>query len=95
MAFATNRFAYSSRASTTRASMAPAASARARIASQYASSAPGTWPTSTASATTCAPHSSWIQRTATEVSSPPEYASTTRCASTAIVVSRLAEIVVA
>ena len=67
--------ANSARASTTFASTAPAASARSRIVSQ-SSSAP--WPTSTASATTSAPHSSPIHRTATEVSRPPEYARTTR-----------------
>ncbi len=62
-------------ASTTLASTAPAANARWRIASK---SPP--WPTSTASAITSAPHSSPIHFTATEVSSPPEYASTTRFA---------------
>src|SRR3954468_6786237 len=80
---------YSSRASTTSASIAPAASARSRIASQYAASASGTWPTSTAIATTSAPHSSWIHRTATDVSSPPEYASTTRLAFTGCTTARL------
>src|SRR4051812_5580857 len=80
IAFTTKRAAYSSRASTTRASIAPATSARWRMASQYAASACGSWPTSTARATTSAPHSSWIHLTATEVSSPPEYASTTRFA---------------
>src|SRR4051795_2204021 len=57
--------------------MAPAANARA-VMSSHGSSA--CWPTSTASATTSAPHSSWIHFTATDVSSPPEYASTTRFA---------------
>src|SRR5205809_1001520 len=56
--------------------MAPAASARA-VMSPHGSSA--CWPTSTASATTSAPHSSWIHFTATDVSRPPEYARTTRC----------------
>ena len=36
------------------------------------------WPTSTDSATTSQPHSSAIHFTATDVSRPPEYASTTR-----------------
>src|SRR5881396_1577590 len=57
--------------------MAPAASARA-VMSSHGSSA--CWPTSTASATTSAPHSSAIHFTATDVSRPPEYARTTRFA---------------
>src|SRR5438445_13851556 len=57
----------------TSASTAPAASARLRMVSK---SPP--WPTSTARAMTSHPHSSPIHRTATDVSSPPEYARTTR-----------------
>src|SRR2546429_4836504 len=57
----------------TSASTAPAASARLRMLSK---SPP--WPTSTARAMTSQPHSSPIHRTATDVSSPPEYARTTR-----------------
>src|SRR3954451_14181832 len=79
MASTRNSSANSARASTTFASTAPAASARARISSHGSSAC---WPTSTASATTSAPHSSWIHFTATDVSSPPEYASTTRFAIT-------------
>src|SRR3954451_24723044 len=61
----------------TSTSTAPAAAARSRITS----SSPGfSCPTSTAHAMTSTPHSSRIHRTATEVSSPPEYASTTRLA---------------
>src|SRR5580658_10173097 len=65
--------ANSARASTTSASAAPQASARLRIVSR--SSPP--WPTSTATAITSAPARSAIQPIATEVSSPPEEASTT------------------
>src|SRR6478736_3198261 len=75
MALTRNSSANSPRASTTFASIAPAARARARISSHGSSAC---WPTSTARATTSAPHSSWIHFTATDVSSPPEYASTTR-----------------
>src|SRR5438270_11534407 len=57
------------------ASTAPAASARSRIWSQ---SPP--WPTSTATAMTSTPSSSPSHRTATDVSSPPLYARTTRFA---------------
>src|SRR6266481_4795056 len=57
----------------TSASTAPAARARLRMVSK---SPP--WPTSTARAMTSQPHSSPIHRTATDVSSPPEYARTTR-----------------
>src|ERR1017187_6681000 len=67
--------ANSSRTSTTTASAAPQASARPRIAPR--SSPP--WPTSTATAMTSAPVCSAIQPIATEVSRPPENASTTRC----------------
>src|SRR5258708_3663696 len=65
--------ANSSRASTTMTSEAPQASPRARNRS---SSTP--WPTSTAIAITSAPYLSLSQPIATEVSSPPEYASTHR-----------------
>src|SRR2546423_12804928 len=61
----------------TSASTAPAASARLRMVSK---SPP--WPTSTARAMTSQPHSSPIHRTATDVSSPPEYARTTRAPTT-------------
>src|SRR5438270_12288155 len=61
----------------TSASTAPAASARLRMLSK---SPP--WPTSTARAMTSQPHSSPIHRTATDVSSPPEYARTTRAPTT-------------
>src|SRR5206468_2817095 len=64
----------SSRASTTSAATAPQLRARSRITAM--SSPP--WPTSTATATTSAPARSAIQPMATEVSRPPEYASTTR-----------------
>src|SRR5205823_12964932 len=64
--------AYASRQSSTTASTAPAARARSRMASQ---SPP--CPTSAASAITSTPNSSPSQRTATDVSSPPLYASTT------------------
>src|ERR1017187_1002255 len=67
--------ANSSRTSTTTASAAPQASARSRMAPR--SSPP--WPTSTATAMTSAPVCSAIQPIATEVSRPPENASTTRC----------------
>src|ERR1700730_10182235 len=67
--------ATSSRTSTTTASAAPQASARSRMAVR--SSPP--WPTSTATAMTSASACSAIQPMATEVSRPPEYASTTRC----------------
>src|SRR5690606_13465777 len=56
------------------ASTAPQARARWRMTSM--SSPP--WPQSMATAMTSAPVSSAIQPIATEVSSPPEYASTTR-----------------
>src|SRR6516165_2559196 len=48
------------------------------------------WPTSTASAITSAPHSSWIHFTATDVSRPPEYASTTRLGMTVTIASLVA-----
>src|SRR5216683_5608540 len=67
--------ANSARTSATSASAAPQASARLRIVSR--SSPP--WPTSTARAMTSAPVCSAIHPMATEVSRPPEYASTTRC----------------
>src|SRR6188508_2168579 len=68
--------AKSRRASITSTSTAPAARARSWIAS----SSPGfNWPTSTAHATTSTSQCSRIHRTAIDVSSPPEYARTTRC----------------
>ena len=73
---ASTRSAYSSRASMTIASIAPAA--ERPLADRRPSRRRPSWPTSTASATTSTPHSSAIHRTATEVSRPPEYASTTR-----------------
>src|SRR5689334_294337 len=63
----------------TSTSIAPAATARSRM---MCSSPSVSWPTSTAQATTSTPHSSRIQRTATDVSRPPEYARTTRFATT-------------
>ena len=71
-------FANWSRASITSTSTAPAARARSLIVSL----SPGfSCPTSTAHATTSTSHSSRIHRTAIDVSSPPEYASTTRLGS--------------
>src|SRR5690606_8537151 len=66
--------ANSSLASTTTASAAPHARARLRMVSR--SSPP--WPTSTATAMTSPPVCSARYGIATEVSRPPEYASTTR-----------------
>src|SRR3954451_643016 len=74
---ATKSRAYSSLQSTTIASTAPAARARSRIDSK---SPP--CPTSAARAITSTPSSSTIHRTATDVSNPPLYASTTRLAIT-------------
>src|SRR4051794_24466940 len=62
-------------------STAPAARARSTIV--VSSMVPPSWPTLTASAITSTPMLSIIHRTATEVSRPPLYASTTRFAITA------------
>src|SRR3954453_10833239 len=70
--------ANSSRTSATMHSTAPAAAARSRNVAS--SMVPPSWPTLTARAITSTPMLSIIQRTATEVSSPPLYASTTRFA---------------
>ena len=79
IAFLQNSSAISSRASTITQSIAPDASARALMSSKL-SELSASCPTFTRTQTTSTPHSSIIQRTATDVSSPPLYAKTTRLA---------------